>query len=104
MGKNAPLRAIALINVLERQPELRKRVDAAVRVGDRRWNIRMNNGTYIHLPENNTVAAWNRYAKLERQYKLLSKDNLSIDLLIPGQLIIRTRNDQLENSRKNTNW
>ena len=102
VGKNAPLRAIALINVLERQPELRKRVDAAVRVGDRRWNIRMNNGAYIRLPENNTVAAWNRFAKLERQYKLLSKDILSIDLRIPGQLIIRTRNNQPENSRKNT--
>ncbi|MEE2661479.1 MAG: cell division protein FtsQ/DivIB [Pseudomonadota bacterium] len=102
VGKNAPIRAITLINVLERQPELRKRVDAAVRVGDRRWNIRMNNGTYIRLPENNTVAAWDRLAKLERQYRLLSKDILSIDLRIPDQLIIRTRNDQPKNFKKNS--
>lgn len=102
VGKNAALRAGALINVLEREPELQKRVDAAVRVGDRRWNIRMDNGTYIRLPEKNAVAAWGRFAKLERQYKLLSKDLVSIDLRIPDQLIVRARRNYPEKSRKNT--
>ena len=102
VGKNAPLRAGALINVLEREPELQKRVDAAVRVGDRRWNIRMDNGTYIRLPEKNAVAAWDRFAKLERQYKLLSKDLVSIDLRIPDQLIVHARRNYPEKSRKNS--
>jgi len=100
-GKNAPLGAIALINVLERAPVLHKRVSAAVRVGDRRWNIRMDNGIYIRLPEHNAVAAWDRFAKLERRYKLLSKDLVSIDLRIPDQLIVRTKNENPTKSRKN---
>ena len=102
VGKNAPSRAGALINVLEREPDLQKRVDAAVRVGDRRWNIRMDNGTYIRLPEKNAVAAWDRFAKLERQYKLLSKDLVSIDLRIPDQLIVHARRNYPEKSRKNS--
>ncbi len=93
VGKNAPLGAITLINVLEREPKLQKRVDAAVRVGNRRWNIRMDNGTNIRLPANNPLAAWGRFAKLDRKYNLLGKNLLSIDLRIPGQLIIRTRSD-----------
>ncbi len=101
VGKNAPLGAISLINVLERAPVLHKRVSAAVRVGDRRWNIRMDNGIYIRLPENNAVAAWDRFAKLERRYKLLSKDLVSIDLRIPDQLIVRTRSESPTKSQKN---
>ena len=78
--------------MLAREPELHQRVDAAIRVGDRRWNIRMDNGIYIRLPEKNAIDAWNRFAKLERKHKLLKQDLVSIDLRIPDQLIVRTRN------------
>ena len=108
VGKDAPMHATALLEILAQEPELKRRVNAAVRVGDRRWNIRMDNGVYVRLPETNALAAWQRFARLERQHKLLKQDLLSIDLRIPDQLIVRTRagrpaTDRKVNHRKGKN-
>lgn len=100
VGKDAPMHATSLLSILAREPELKQRVNAAVRVGDRRWNIRMDNGVYVRLPENDALAAWRRFARLERQHKLLKQDLLSIDLRIPDQLIVRTRAGRPANERK----
>ena len=62
----------------------------------------MNNGIYIRLPENGAEAAWRHFAKLERKYQLLKQDLLSIDLRMPGQLIVRTRGDRPGLNRKVT--
>ena len=94
VGKTAPAHAASLIQTLAKEPKLNKRVNAAVRIGNRRWNIQMNNGIYIRLPENGAEAAWRHFAKLERKYQLLKQDLLSIDLRMPGQLIVRTRGDR----------
>jgi cell division protein FtsQ len=91
VGKDAPAHATALLSILSREPDLKRRVNAAVRVGGRRWNIRMDNGVFVRLPENDALGAWRRFARLERQHKLLKQDLLSIDLRIPDQLIVRTR-------------
>jgi len=91
VGKNAPAHAASLLSFLSLEPDLRKRVNAAVRIGDRRWNIRMDNGIDVRLPENNAIDAWHRFARLEREHQLLKQDLLSIDLRIPDQLIVRTR-------------
>ena len=98
--KDAPAHANALITILAREPDLKQRVNAAVRIGDRRWNIRMDNGVDVRLPENDPEAAWRRFARLEREHKLLKQDLLSIDLRIPDQLIVRTRADRTGRNRK----
>lgn len=100
VGKDAPAHATDLLAILSREPELKRRVNAAVRVGDRRWNIRMDNGIYVRLPESGALDAWRRFARLERQHELLKQDLLSIDLRIPDQLIVRTRGGRPENDRK----
>jgi cell division protein FtsQ len=100
VGKDAPAHATALLSILSREPDLKHRVNAAVRVGDRRWNIRMDNGVYVRLPENDALEAWRRFARLERKHKLLKQDLLSIDLRIPDQLIVRTRGGRPEKDRK----
>ena len=100
VGKDAPAHANALMTILAREPDLKQRVNAAVRIGDRRWNIRMDNGVDVRLPENDPEAAWRRFARLEREHKLLKQDLLSIDLRIPGQLIVRTRADRTGRNRK----
>ena len=91
VGKDAPMYATSLLSILAHEPALKQRVNAAVRVGDRRWNIHMDNGVYVRLPETDALSAWKRFARLERQHKLLKQDLLSIDLRIPDQLIVRTR-------------
>ncbi len=91
VGKGAPLEAASLMSFLEQEPKLKQRVNAAVRVGDRRWNIHMDNGVHVRLPEKRPEVAWRRFARLEQKHKLLKQNLLSIDLRIPDQMIVRTR-------------
>jgi cell division protein FtsQ len=100
VGKDAPMHATSLLSILAHEPALKQRVNAAVRVGDRRWNIRMDNGVDVRLPETDALSAWKRFARLERQHELLKQDLLSIDLRIPDQLIVRTRVSRPATDRK----
>lgn len=100
VGKDAPAHASSLMTILAHEPALKQRVNAAVRVGDRRWNIRMDNGVYVRLPEKAPREAWQRFARLEREHELLKQDLLSIDLRIPDQLIVRTRGGRQGPDRK----
>lgn len=89
VGDNAPERAEALFDLLAREPKLKDRVTAAVFVGKRRWNLRLDNGIDVKLPEENPAAAWSRLADLQRQYALLEKDVRIIDLRLPDQVVLR---------------
>jgi cell division protein FtsQ len=89
VGPDAPEHAAALLDLLGTQPELRKRVTAAIRVGGRRWNLRFDNGIDVKLPEENAAAAWTQLAQLERDYGILGRDLTVIDLRLPDQLLVR---------------
>jgi cell division protein FtsQ len=89
VGDNAPERAEALFDLLGQQPKLKDRVTAAVFVGKRRWNLRLDNGIDVKLPEQNPAAAWSRLADLQKQHGLLEKDVRIIDLRLPDQVVLR---------------
>jgi cell division protein FtsQ len=72
--------------MLQSQPELRRRVTAAIRIGGRRWNLRIDNGIDVKLPEENSAAAWAELARLERDFGILGRDLTVIDLRLPNQL------------------
>ena len=94
VGKDAPRHATNLLVLLASDPALRKRVRAAVRVGARRWNLRLDNGIDVRLPEDDVAAALARLAKLDRRHGLLGNDIDTIDLRIPDRLIVRTKTDR----------
>ena len=94
VGKDAPRHATNLLVLLASEPALRKRVRAAVRVGARRWNLRLDNGIDVRLPEDEVAAAWARLAELDRRHGLLGNDIDTIDLRIPDRLIVRTKTDR----------
>jgi cell division protein FtsQ len=51
VGEGANIAASELVNQMEATPGLILEVGAAVRVGDRRWDLHMKNGVVIALPE-----------------------------------------------------
>ena len=51
VGDDAPANATALVRMLASEPDLLPRVKAAVRVGGRRWNVHMDDGIDVKLPE-----------------------------------------------------
>jgi cell division protein FtsQ len=93
VGDDAPEHAAALLALMALEPDLEKRVMAAIRVGARRWNLRMDAGdgvaVDVQLPEVNAGAAWARLAELERANRLLDRSVSVIDLRFPDRLIVR---------------
>lgn len=96
VGDDAPAHAARLLEMLWDQPELMARVKAAVRVGGRRWNVRLDNGIDVRLPEDNPAAAWARLAVYERTHHVLGKDVGVLDLRLPDRLIVqKTRQSEI---------
>jgi len=89
VGEGAAPHAAALINLLAGEPDLAARVTAAIRVGDRRWNLRVDNMTDVLLPEEDPAGAWSRLAQLERTSSLLKRDVQTVDLRLPDRLVLR---------------
>ena len=89
VGPGAPKAAAALMDMLGAQPEILTRMTAAVRVGDRRWNLRMNNGADILLPEGAEPQALARLAALQASHALLDRPLQAVDLRLPDRLVIR---------------
>lgn len=88
-GEGAPGHVGEVLALLSAQPELRDKVEAAMRMGDRRWNLRLRGGIEIKLPERGALEAWNRVAQLEREQKLLGRAVRSVDLRAPDRMYIR---------------
>ena len=89
VGDDAAANAGMLIDTLANEPELAARVTAAVRVGGRRWNLRIDDVIDVLLPEENAEAAWSRLAQLERASTLLKRDVQTVDLRLPDRLVLR---------------
>jgi cell division protein FtsQ len=89
VGDEAPKKAQDLFDILAQEPELRTHVTAAVLVGKRRWNIRMDNDIDVKLPEDGALEAWRHFADLNRQDNLLDKDVTVVDLRQPDRVVVR---------------
>jgi cell division protein FtsQ len=89
VGPGAPEHTPRLLAALRAEPEMAPRVEAAVRVGERRWNIRLKNGVDVQLPEENVTGAWSQLARLERRHRVLQRDVRVIDLRLPGRMVVR---------------
>jgi cell division protein FtsQ len=89
VGDDAPKAAPALLEMLASEPVLRPHVAAAVRVGGRRWNLKLDSGIDVELPEDNVGAAWHQLARLDRTDGLLKRDILKVDLRLPDRLVLR---------------
>jgi len=89
VGPDAARHAAALLDMMATESALRARVRAAVRVGGRRWNLRLDGGIEVRLPEHAAAAAWRRLAVLEREHAILERDLTAIDLRLSDRLIVR---------------
>jgi cell division protein FtsQ len=90
VGGDAARRGAAeLIDLLANEPDLAARVTAAVLVGDRRWNLRIDGAIDVMLPEDDPASAWARLATLERTSRLLQRDVQTVDMRLPDRLVMR---------------
>ena len=91
VGFGANEQAELLVETLEHYSEIESRVSAMVRVGDRRWNLRLLNGLDVKLPEDEVGAALALLAAMHAERGVLRLDAESIDLRQSGEMIVRAR-------------
>ena len=91
VGQGAPAAAAVLLDALRDRPALAERVSASVRVGERRWNLRMKNGTDVMLPEGHEIAALDRLIQLQQDHSVLDRPLQAIDLRLPDRMVFRPK-------------
>tara|TARA_R100001129_G_scaffold133853_2_gene95181 strand:- start:25700 stop:26626 length:927 start_codon:yes stop_codon:yes gene_type:complete len=70
-------------------PELRGRVKAAIRVADRRWDLRLDNGVTIRLPEKDIDGAIQRLSDFDAGRDILDRDIAAIDLRLDDRVTVK---------------
>ncbi len=103
VGTDAPRHTKELLSVMSSGPELQKRVVAAIRVSERRWDLQLDAGILVRLPTENQKQAWETLRKLEQRHKILARDVVVIDLRLPDRLVIQLSEEamgKLRNRRK----
>ncbi len=91
VGLGAPAHASDMLNALGASPDIRSRVAAIVRVGERRWNLQLKNNITVMLPEDHEAAALARLADLQAQQQLLDRPLVSVDMRLPDRLAVHAR-------------
>jgi|GEM_PF-267957 len=91
VGLGANTAASALLDALAAQPEVSSRAVAMTRVGERRWNLLLRDGSTVLLPEGEEAPALARLSTYQAQYQLLERPVAEIDMRLPDRMVIRQR-------------
>jgi len=89
VGPGAPAAAAPLLDALTERPALQSHVVAAVRIGERRWNLHMDSGIDVLLPEGAEIAALDRLVTLQQEHALLDRPLAVVDMRLPDRLVLR---------------
>ncbi len=91
VGDDAPKKAQGLLKMLQLEPLIAKRVEAATLVGGRRWDLKLKSGAEVKLPEAELGLALRKLAVNHEEEALLDKDVVSIDVREEGRITVRTK-------------
>jgi cell division protein FtsQ len=88
-GDKAPEDTKHLLISLKKFPAIMALVQSAVRVSERRWNLYLQSGQIVRLPENNVADAVRQMEDLIKSHKILDRNVTTIDLrYLPDQLVL----------------
>lgn len=93
IGLGAPQAAPAFIARIKGHPELASRVKGYIRVAERRWDIRLENGVTVKFPESGEDRAIDQLASSDRDAGLLSRDIVAIDMRFADRLVVQLTPD-----------
>ena len=89
VGTGAERHGAALYDLLLAHRPILERTQAMVRVGERRWNLRLHNGMDVLLPEGQEAPALNRLAEMHARHALLDRPLVAIDMRLPDRMVLR---------------
>jgi cell division protein FtsQ len=91
VGEGADQAAPAVVKLLRPRGRLMDKLDAIVRVDDRRWDLRTKDGGLIELPADGEDKALDQLDRLDQQSRILDLGFARIDLRDPDLVAVRPR-------------
>jgi cell division protein FtsQ len=91
VGQGADQAAGAILPAVNARPRLRDRLEALVRVDDRRWDLRLKDGSLIQLPAIDEESALIQLDQLDQRQRILDLGFARIDLRDPEMVAVRPR-------------
>ncbi|WP_426014169.1 cell division protein FtsQ/DivIB [Caulobacter sp. DWR2-3-1b2] len=95
VGQGADQAAGAILPAVNARPRLRDRLEALVRVDDRRWDLRLKDGSLIQLPAIDEESALIQLDQLDQRQRILDLGFARIDLRDPEMVAVRPRDSVL---------
>ncbi len=89
VGKGADTAAAEILPLIAQRPRLAARVEALVRVDERRWDLRLKDGSLIQLPAIRQEAALIQLDALDQRERLLDLGFARVDLRTPEEVAVR---------------
>jgi cell division protein FtsQ len=94
VGEGGADHAPEILPIIAQRPKLMGRMDALVRVDDRRWDVRMKDGSLIQLPADGVENALMQLERLDQRSRILELGFDRIDLRNPDVVAVRPRQTQ----------
>jgi cell division protein FtsQ len=91
VGEGGAAHAPEILPILAQRPRLMGQMDALVRVDDRRWDLRMKDGSLIQLPASDEEGALMQLERLDQRSRILELGFERIDLRNPDVVAVRPR-------------
>jgi len=91
VGPGANVHAAELFDMLAQTPSLFTRLENAVRIRDRRWNLEFENRVTVLLPENGARQAWKQLYQMQEEKKILNNGLVSVDLRGSDRMYVRLK-------------
>jgi cell division protein FtsQ len=89
VGRGAEVAAASLADEFSKWPDIKARVKAYVWVSGRRWDLHMDNGVVVKLPEDDVDQALARLSKFNSDQALLDRDIAAVDLRLADRMAIQ---------------
>ena len=91
VGEGGAQHAPEILPIIAQRPKLMTRMDALVRVDDRRWDLRLKDGSLIQLPASGEEDALMQLERLDQRSRILELGFDRIDLRNPDVVAVRPR-------------
>lgn len=89
VGRDAETGAEEIMADFDQWPDVKARVKSFMRVAGRRWDIRLDNGVIVKLPEHDMAKAMAVLAKFNEEQQLVERDIVAVDLRLEDRTTIQ---------------
>jgi cell division protein FtsQ len=93
IGYGAAEDAGPFVDKIKQLPELASRVKGYIRVAERRWDLRLENGITLKLPEQGEDKALADLLKMDRESGLLTRDIAAVDMRFSDRIVVQLTPD-----------